>query len=313
MTDSSPTSSSDQVAYHGIIPPMVTPLKDYDTIDEAGCERLVTHQLEGGVHGLFILGTTGEAPSLSYRLREKFIHQVCKQVNKQIPVLVGITDPAFVETLRLAEMAAEAGADAVVLSMPYYFPAGQTELTQYIERIVPRLPLPVMLYNMPSLTKVWFKIESLKRLVEMPQIVGIKDSGDDIDYFAQLMQFKKTRPDWSILIGPEHLLVESIALGGHGGVNGGANLFPKLFSRAYQAAVDGDAALTNAYQKEIEKLQAIYEIGKYASRRIKALKSGLSLGGICEDGLAEPFNAFHQPEREKVQEVINTLDRKLVL
>ncbi len=121
----------------GIVPPLVTPLQNRDSLDEPGLERLIEHVIAGGVSGLFILGTTGEAQSLSYRLRRELITRVCQQVQNRLPVLVGITDTAFEESLHLARFAADAGATQLVLSTPYYFPAGQTELTEYIRHLVP--------------------------------------------------------------------------------------------------------------------------------------------------------------------------------
>src|SRR5688572_18307479 len=119
-------------AYRGIIPPIVTPLKDRDTLDVAGLENLIAHMLAGGVHGIFALGTTGEAPSLSYRLRREMVERTCKLVGGKVPVLVGITDTSFVESVELAKVAAGHGAKAVVLSAPYYFPVGQPELLEYV-------------------------------------------------------------------------------------------------------------------------------------------------------------------------------------
>src|SRR5690606_22003855 len=213
-----------------------TPLVGQDELDQSGLQRLVAHVLAGGVHGLFILGTTGEAPSLSYRLRRELIEQVCRLVDGRVPVLVGITDTAFTESLALAKVAADAGADAVVLATPYYFPAGQTELIGYVEQIAAALPLPLILYNMPSLTKVWFEIETLKKLAAIERIIGIKDSSGDLDYFSQLIELKALRPDWSVMIGPEALLSEAMQRGGDGGVAGGANLMPALFVELYQAS-----------------------------------------------------------------------------
>ena len=102
----------------GIIPPLVTPLLDRDTLDIAGLERLIEHILSGGVHGLFILGTTGEAPSLSYRLRYELIERTCSLVKGRVPVLVGITDTSFTESVNTAVKAKDAGAQAVVLAPP---------------------------------------------------------------------------------------------------------------------------------------------------------------------------------------------------
>ena len=206
----------------GIIPPLVSPLHARDELDQKGLERLIEHVLAGGVHGLFLLGTTGEAPSLSYRLRRELIDRVASLVAGRVPILVGITDTSFVESVRLAEHAANAGAKALVLSTPYYFPAGQTELTGYVENLVPELPLPLVLYNMPSLTKVWFEMETLKKLSAIPQIIGLKDSSGDLSYFQNAIGLKKLRPDWSIMIGPDAKLPEAMRLGGDGGVAGGA-------------------------------------------------------------------------------------------
>jgi 2-dehydro-3-deoxy-D-pentonate aldolase len=291
----------------GIVPPLVTPLSDFDTIDDQGTQRLLEHVIAGGVSGVFILGTTGEAPSLSYRLRREFIQLVCQIVGKRVPVLVGVTDTSFVETISLAGVARDAGASCVVLSTPYYFPAGQTELIRYIGHVVKELPLPMMLYNMPSLTKVWFEIDTLRKLAEHGQIVGVKDSSGDLDYFQQLVALKADRPDWSVFIGPEHLTAQAVRLGGDGGVNGGANIFPELFVTLYQAAIRGDQNQVDVLTQRVEKLQQIYAVGKYASRFIKATKCALSIQGICSDQMAEPFNNFLEPERARVAEILARL------
>lgn len=293
--------------FHGIIPPMVTPLRDRDALDDDGLQRLVEHVIRGGVDGLFILGTTGEAPSLSYRLRRELISRVCRLVNGRVPVLVGITDTAFVETVNLARHAAEAGAAAAVLATPYYFPAGQTELTGYVRNIVEQLPLPLVLYNMPSLTKVWFELETLQQLASIDRIVGIKDSSGDLEYFGRLMSLRELRPDWSIMIGPEAMLPQAMKLGGDGGVTGGGNIYPKLFVECYRACAAGDEARVSRLSPIINDLQRIYDIGKYASRFIKATKCSLSLLGICDDFMAEPFHRFHPPERERVRAILDTI------
>lgn len=293
--------------FHGIIPPMVTPLTDRDALDRPGLERLIEHLIAGGVHGLFILGTTGEAPSLSYRLRRELIQRVCSQVSNRLPVLVGITDTSFVESIALAKHAAQSGANALVLATPYYFPAGQTELQAYVEHLVPELPLPLVLYNMPSLTKVWFELETLRRLSSIDRIVGIKDSGGDLTYFQTLASLREQRPDWSIMIGPEAMVPEAVAAGGDGGVTGGANIFPRLFVDFYNASHEGNEERLAAVRSKVNSLQRIYEIGKYASRFIKATKCGLSIRGICDDFMAEPFHRFRKPERDRVHAILEEI------
>lgn len=293
--------------YHGIIPPLITPLVDRDTLDIEGLGRLIEHVVAGGVHGIFLLGTTGEAPSLSYRLRRELITEAIGMVAGRVPVLVGITDTSFVESVSLAEHAAQAGSSAVVLSTPYYFPAGQTELLGYVRNIVAQLPLPLVLYNMPSLTKVWFEIETLRELTSQERIVGIKDSSGDIDYFAKLLELRAQRPDWSIMIGPEALLPQAMRLGADGGVSGGANVFPTLFTACYRTAIAGDADRLAAAGAIIDDFQRIYDIGKYASRFIKGTKCAASLLGLCDDFMAEPFHRFRPADRDRVRQILMPL------
>jgi 4-hydroxy-tetrahydrodipicolinate synthase len=283
---------------------MVTPLADRDTLDAPGLERLVEHILAGGVRGLFILGTTGEGPSLSYRLRRELIQRTCRQVAGRVPVLVGITDTALVESLALARHAAEAGAQAVVLAPPYYFPAGQSELLAYVQHLTAELPLPLFLYNMPMMTKMVFAPKTIRRLLQNERIIGVKDSSGDLAYFSEVLAIARERPDWSVLIGPEHLLAEAVARGGHGGVNGGANLHPRLFVELHEAAARGSAAKVAELQEQVLKLGRIYQVGRHASAVIKGLKCGLSLLGICDDCLAEPFRRFEEPERAQVRQLL---------
>jgi len=287
----------------GIIPPMITPLLDRDTLDVEGLERLIEHILGGGVHGLFILGTTGEAPSLSYRLRGELIERTCNQVNGRVPVLVGITDTAFVESVNIACKAADAGASAVVLSSPYYFPAGQPELLEYLQHLVPELPLPVFLYNMPSHTKVVFEPETVRVAADIEGVVGLKDSSANMIYFHQLQGLLHDREDFSLLVGPEELLGETILLGGHGGICGGANMLPELYVSLYNAARARDLdKVAELHERVMAIRNTIYSVGRYGSSYLKGIKCVLSCLGICNDFMAEPFHRFRQAERDVIRQ-----------
>jgi len=292
----------------GIIPPMITPLLDRDTLDIAGLERLIEHILGGRVHGLFILGTTGEAPSLSYRLRYELIERVCGQVNGRVPVLVGITDTCFTESVNTANKAKDAGAQAVVLAPPYYFPAGQAELIEYLEHLTPELPLPLFLYNMPSLTKADFEPQTVRAAAQIDGIVGIKDSSSNMVYFHQLQSLLKDRQDFALLVGREELLAETVLLGGHGGVTGGANFIPKLYVELYNAACSRDLQTVEALHEKVMQISsAIYSVGRYESSYLKGLKCTLSCMNICSDFLAEPFHRFRSTERDLIRRHLEEL------
>jgi len=300
--------SAGSPALRGIIPPMVTPLRDRDTLDETGLERLVEHILSGGVSGLFLLGTSGEAPSLSHRLRRELADRTCRQVAGRVPVLVGITDTSFVESLEMARHVAAVGADAVVLAPPYYFPAGQPELLEYLRHLAPELPLPLMLYNMPTHTKLKFEPETVRAAADIPGVFGMKDSSADLAYFRRVRDALADRPDFALFIGPEELLAEAVRAGAHGGVCGGANLWPRLYVDLYRAAAAGDEETAARLQQDVRRVaEKIYGVGRYGSSLIKGLKCALSCMGICEDFLAEPFHRFRQPERAVIRENLKDL------
>lgn len=296
----------------GIIPPMITPLRGRDELDVAGLERLIEHIVSGGVAGVFILGTTGEGPSLSYRLRRELIERVCKQVKRRVQVLVGITDTSFVESISMARCAAEAGADAVVAAPPYYLPEAQPELQEYVDHLVSELPLPLYLYNMPALTKVQFELETVRRALNEPRIIGLKDSSGDLNYFKGATEITRQRPDWSLLIGPEEKLFESLQLGGNGGVSGGANLFPKLYVKLVESYRAGNLPRAKELQEAVQHVSdSLYRIGKYSSSIIKGIKCAACCFGICEDFMAEPFRRFRTAESELVKVRLKEIEGRL--
>jgi 4-hydroxy-tetrahydrodipicolinate synthase len=281
---------------------MVTPLCGRDELDLPGLERLIEHILQGGVSGLFILGTTGEGPSLSYHLRRELIQRTCRQVQGRVPILVGITDTAFVESLDLARHAAAAGADALVLAPPYYLPEGQPELQEYLDHLVAQLPLPLFLYNNPKLTKVQYELGALRRAMDNPRVIGLKDSSKSMSYFHDAVGLLKSRPDWSLFIGPEELLADALLAGGHGGIPGGANLFPKLYVQLCEATCGGDAPRSRQLHAQVMHISnSLYQIGRHPSAVIKGIKCALSCMGICDDFMAEPFHRFRAEERARVQ------------
>lgn len=292
----------------GIIPPVITPMIDNETLDVVGLENLLNRMIRGGVSGVFILGTSGEAQNISYHVRKELIKETCRIIEKRIPVLVGITDTSFSESLSLAATAAQCGADALVAAPPYYFAPGQAELLQYYNDLANRLPLPLFLYNMPSHVKVMIEPETVQALSENPNIIGLKDSSANGVYFQKLIYLFRNNPAFTLLCGPEEMTAEVVLMGGHGGVNGGANLFPELYVALYNAAANKDFEQLAQLQARLLKISlSLYNIGKYASSYIKGVKTALNLLGVCSDYMAEPFHKFKETEREIVKEKLKEL------
>lgn len=182
------------VAIRGIVPPMATPLAGPDELDIPGLGKLIEHILQGGVDGLFILGTTGEGPALSYKLRRELIQRTCRQVAGRVPVLVGVSDSAHAEIVQITEHSAASGANAVVVAPPFYFPLSQSDLLRLVEDLAARSPLPVYLYNRPELTKISFSPETVQRASVIPNVAGLKDSSGDMQYLKQVLERFATFP-----------------------------------------------------------------------------------------------------------------------
>ena len=296
----------------GIIPPLVTPLVDNETLDVESLERLIEHLIAGGVHGLFVLGTTGEEQSLSYDVRKQMIKESCRINRGRLPLLACITDTSIVESIKLAKVAADCGADGVVSAPPYYFATGQPELAQFYEELVPQLPLPVFLYNMPSHVKVSFAPDTVARIAKNEQVVGFKDSSANAVYFQSVMYKMQHRKDFAMLVGPEEITGECVLMGGHGGINGGANMFPELYVAMYDAAKARDVNRMLQLQQLIMQIStSIYSVGKHGSSYLKGLKCALAqLGIINDDFVASPFYKFEAPEREKIRQALDALPIK---
>ncbi len=296
----------------GIIPPMITPLHGRDELDVPGLERLVERILLGGVSGLFVLGTTGEGPSLSYRLRRELVERVGEQVNHRVRVLVGITDAAFEESVAMARHAAEAGADAVVLAPPYYPPHSQSELIDWLEHLLPEIPLPLVLYNLPAVGQVSFAPETVRRVLQDPRIVGIKDSSGDPANFRRLRELLPARRDWTLLVGPEEMLAEALLAGAHGGVSGGANLFPRLYVALVNAVQSNDLSRVQELNAVVLRVgETLYRVGGHTAALIAGLKCGLACVGVCEDVMAEPFRPYAGADRVRIERVVAELAAEL--
>jgi 4-hydroxy-tetrahydrodipicolinate synthase len=289
----------------GVITAMVTPLSEPNVLDLLGTERLVEHLIAGGVHGLFLLGTTGEAPALSHELREEFVRFTCKCVAARVAVVVGITDTSFFEAVKLARVANESGAQAVVAAPPYYFQLSQEDLLRYFVTLANAVPLPLLLYNAPSNTHHTIGVNTVFRAAEVENIVGIKDSGFRMGYFHEICQLQSRRADFSCLVGPEELMAEAVLLGGHGSMAAGSNVFPELFVELYESAVAGDVERTKEMHRRVLRFgNSVYHSAAYDANPLRGLKCALSLLGICKEVLTNPFQQYSAEERRSVRKYL---------
>ena len=298
----------------GIVPPMVTPLNADGSLDTASVKKLIQHLISGGVHGIFILGTTGEFSGLSYQTRRNLITQTCSQVARRVPVLVGITDVSIEESIALAEFSAKAGANAVVVAPPFYNNIDQKELIQYYLQLADAISIPMFLYNMPSHTKLTIEVDTAVQLAEHQRIIGLKDSSAHAVYFQSLCYAFRDHKDFVLMVGPEEMMAETVLMGSDGGVCGGANMFPQLYVQLYDAAVNRDfEKIFELQQRVMEISQNIYQVGGYKSSYMKGLKTALSFMGLCQAEFAAPLYPFSPEEAEKVKVILAKLKLGLKL
>ncbi|MGH9842873.1 MAG: dihydrodipicolinate synthase family protein [Blastocatellia bacterium] len=165
----------------GVIVPLLTPLRPDESLDEAGLERLIEHTLKGGASGVFLLGSTGEFALLSHETRFHLIRAARRIIKGRVPVLVGISEPGTRSAIAFGRRVVELGAEAVVATAPFYYNHSQTDLVAHFAAIAEDVAGPLVLYNIPRNVKVSLAAETVKRLMEIPNIIGLKDSAGELE------------------------------------------------------------------------------------------------------------------------------------
>ncbi len=292
----------------GVVPPVPTPFTPTGKIDEAAIHRIMDHLVVGGCDAAFVLGSTGELASLAPKLRATVIRTAVAAVGGRIPLLVGVAATCPAETLSLARLASDLGADALVMAAPYYYDLSPGELRRYFTSILPQLDRPTLLYNMPWLTGHVLDMECLAAALEHPQVIGFKDSSGDMNYLSEMIAVAATRVGATVLVGNEFYYLDALRLGAHGVVGGGGNIYPALF-RSLQDAYDrGDLATATLMQEQITRTgQMLFAITGRPSSVFPAVKAGLAALNLCEPHMAPPLTACTTGQQAAVRELIMSL------
>lgn len=280
----------------GVIPSMVTPLRTRDQLDVPGLDRLVAHLLEGGVHGVCVLGPAGESAALSCRLRRELIGRACRIVGGRVPVLVGVSDTAIVEILETSRFAADCGATALVIAPPGGPGEPEpAEIVAYVRHLAPQLPLPLLLQNPPRATRLSLSPRTLRDALDISNVAGVLDCSGDTTLLHRLLASFDDPSDTVLFTGADELLGETLLLGGHGGLCAGANLCPRLHVELHAAAQARDVERLVRLHTRVTRLSsALAAMGRDGSASVK---SALQFLGVCDDVMAEPFRRLGASER----------------
>lgn len=304
----------DKKLFEGVITPMVTPLINRENIDFKGLEKLLDHLINGGVSGVFLMGTTGEGTSISPRMRKELTKYSVEYVKGRVPVFVSIADCCIEESLNMACYAKECGASYLVSALPFYLGLTQTEIIDYYTTIADNVPLPLFLYNIPAQTKLMISVEVVKTLAKHPNIIGMKDSSGNGTYFNTLLaEVKAEYPDFTILVGPDEMLASTMALGGNGGVNSGSNLFPELYVNLFKACKAKDTERILKLQKLVMKVSTeVYSVDKSSVSFLKGLKAALFTEGLITDYICEPLQKVNGTDLETIKKNVAELKQQII-
>ena len=302
----------------GIIVPVITPFTEDDAVDYDGLRRVVRYVLEGGVHGVFALGGTGNFCSFTAEERFEVARTVVEEVGGKVPVLVGCMDSSTRLVVRNVRLAAETGTDGVVVEPPFYFPCTDEDVLSHYNAAAEASQLPIVIYNIPAANKVEIDLPLTKKLAAVPQIIGIKDStGDFVNFQALLSEFAGS--EFRLIQGNEPLVGASFLLGAHGAILAIGNVVPKLCVELYEAGMAGK--LEETRQKQAE-LMAAYEIFKRAgadprmgaetySATVGSFFAGIECAmdilGICKRVTAAPHRRPSPAECERVRGILAEL------
>ncbi|MCQ4124729.1 dihydrodipicolinate synthase family protein [Rhodococcus erythropolis] len=302
--------STETTTFSGIVPPIVTPLTLEGEVDTTSLERLLSLQIEAGVDGLFVLGSSGEVGYLTDAQRAQVVQTAIGHVGGQVPVLVGVNDMTTNRVIAVAEQAREAGADAIVATAPFYAITDAAETATHFRSIHAAVDLPLFAYDVP--VRVHSKL-SPAMLVELGRegvIAGVKDSsGDDVS-FRMLLRQSAGLENFAVFTGHEVVVDGCLLMGASGAVPGLANVDPHGYVRLWRAAQAGDWASAKAEQDRLTDLFSIVEAptpGRVSAGAagLGAFKTALALRGVITGNtMCAPMLSLDESETATIKVVL---------
>lgn len=287
----------------GVLVALASPMTRDGDVDQSGTARLLAHVLEGGVHGVLALGSTGETASLDTRARRALLESVVRAVDGRVPVLCGVAQTQLSIVRDEIEAAAGLGADAALVTPPFYYLTDQEGVLTFYRQVADGAALPILVYNIPQLTKVQVEPAAVAMLARDGVIHGIKDSGRDFEYFEAVRFATRDLPAFRVFTGSDTMLLASLAVGGHGTICGAGNIAPGLVVRIYDAYVRGDLDAARRSQEELYDLVMTVRDGVFPL----AIKSALHMLGVCEPWSAPPARKLDERREAKLREQMHRL------
>lgn len=288
----------------GVIPPIITPVDANENVDEAGLKRVIDHVLDGGVHGVFVLGSNGEFYALDFENQKKAVEITVNHVNGRVPVYAGASAITTKGCIKLAQMAEGAGADALTILTPMFISPSETELYNHFVTIAKSTKLPVLLYNNPDKTTNNISVGLLKRLASVDNIIGIKNTSLDFAQTVQYIYETRDNDNFKVLAGSDYYIYSTLAYGGAGCVAGTANVAPKLVVDIYNKFIAGDHAGALAAQFQLVPLRNTYNYGSFPV----VMKDCLNLMGLQVGDPVKPIDHCSNERLDALKQVLSNLN-----
>lgn len=286
--------------FTGVITALVTPFRG-DAIDEEALRRLVEDQIAGGIDGLVPVGTTGESPTVSVEEHIRIIEIVVQAAKKRVPVVAGTGSNSTRETIEMSAAARKVGADGLLLVTPYYNRPGQEHLYRHFKAVLDAVPMPAILYNVPSRTAADLLPDTFARLAELPQVVGIKEATGSIARVAQIVARVGSRI--AVLSGDDAVTVPMFAIGGQGVISVVSNVAPAQMSAMWDAAAAGD------WKKARELYYRLLPLaeGLFVEANPIPVKAALAMMGRIADEIRPPLYPLAPQHHDKLRAQLRDL------
>ena len=287
--------------FKGSIVALITPFKN-DKLDEENYINLIHHHLENGTHGLVPGGTTGESPTLSYDEHRKIIKLSVKECNNQIPVIAGTGSNSTSEAVELSQFAEKAGADGLLIVTPYYNKPTQEGLYKHFKKINDNIGLPIIIYNIPSRSVIDMSVETMSRLFELKNIVGVKDATGDLNRADQ--QLKSMGKEFIMLTGEDGNALEFNKRGGRGCISVTANVAAKLCSEMQNASLSRNDLKLQHRAEEINKILTPLNESLFVESNPSPVKHAASLLGLAQENVRLPLVKVTESTKKIIKEAL---------
>lgn len=285
--------------YPGVYAAMATPVTQQGEIDRQGVRNVVDYLFANGVTGLSILGSTGENPALTISQRQEVLETSLEAASGRGPVFTGAAATVVSDIITSLKTAAGTGAEGALVPPPYYYPLGSDGVVAFYERIAEASPLPIIMYNIPRMTKIQIGPDAVERLAGHPNIMGLKDSSGDFGYFSALARTVKGNDGFTLYTGSDAMLASALFVGGHGCIGGAVNTVPAALAELYRAYQRGDYERAVDLQGTVAKaVAATGSVGTFPA----AIKGQYELKGVCGRWMAPPIPALTDAQLEQLRQ-----------